>query len=99
VREKTEEDAQRTTQAAAVKASQIVEEGEARRGQIEAVIAELEARRQNTIGELERLQAAVAATIADHRHDPLSPTRNADKRLSPAGRETRSKGIAEPSGS
>jgi DivIVA domain-containing protein len=98
-REKAEHDAQRTTRAATAEASRIVEEGEARRGQIEAVIAELEARRQNTIGELERLQAAVAATIADHRHDPLAPRRNVDKRRKPAGRETGSEGIADPTSS
>jgi DivIVA domain-containing protein len=87
-REKAEQDARRTTEAATAKARRIVEEGEARRAQIEAVIAELDARRQNTVGELERLQAALAATIAEHRHDPLSPKGNADKRRKPARTQT-----------
>jgi DivIVA domain-containing protein len=88
VRDKAEHDARRTTEAATAKARRIVEEGEARRAQIDAVLAELDARRQSTVGELERLQAALAATIAEHRHDPLSPRGNADKRRKSARTET-----------
>jgi DivIVA domain-containing protein len=94
-REKAEEDARRTTEAATATAGRIVEEGEARRARIEAVIAELDARRQNTVGELERLQAALAAAIAEHRHDPLSPSGKADKRRK-AGKEAGPDAVAEP---
>jgi DivIVA domain-containing protein len=80
VREKAEGEAARTREVAIAKAKRIVEEGEGRRARIEAVIAELDARRQGTVGELERLQTALAATIAEHRRDPLASTPNADKR-------------------
>jgi DivIVA domain-containing protein len=98
VREKAEQDARKTTEAATVTARRIVEEGEARRAQIEAVIAELDARRRDTVGELERLQAALAAAIAEHRHDPLSPSDKAEKRRK-SGKETESDAVAHPSGS
>jgi DivIVA domain-containing protein len=99
VREKAEQDARRTSEAATVTARRIVEEGEARRAQIEAVIGELDARRQNTVGELERLQTALAAAIAEHRHDPLSPKGHNDKRRRRATTETDSDPVAERSGS
>jgi DivIVA domain-containing protein len=95
VREKAEQDARRTSEAAKLTAKRIVEEGEARRARIEAVITELEARRRDTVGALERLQAALAATIAEHRHDPLSPSGKADKRRK-SGKETDSDAVAQP---
>jgi DivIVA domain-containing protein len=98
VREKAEQDAGRTNEAATLAARRIVEEGEARRARIEAVITELEARRKDTVGALERLQAALAATIAEHRHDPLSPSGKADKRRK-SGKETDSDAVAQPRGS
>jgi DivIVA domain-containing protein len=99
VREKADQDAHRTSEVATAKAKQIVEEGEGRRARIEAVIAELEARRQSTVGELERLQTALAATIAEHRHDPLSPKPNADKRRERARVKTDSEAVVKPGGS
>jgi DivIVA domain-containing protein len=93
VREKAEQDARKATEAATVTARRIMEEGEERRARIEAVIAELDGRRQNTVGELERLQAALAATIAEHRRG--LPSDKADKRRK-AGKQTDSDAVAEP---
>jgi cell division septum initiation protein DivIVA len=67
VREKADQDARRTSEAASAKATGIVERAERRRAQVEAVIAELDARREGTLGELERLQGELASTIAEHR--------------------------------
>lgn len=67
VREKADQDARRTGDAASAKAKGIVEEAERRRARIEAVIAELAARRDGTLKELERLHGELASTIADHK--------------------------------
>jgi cell division septum initiation protein DivIVA len=67
VRDKADQDARRTGEAASAKAKGIVEEAERRRAQIEAVIAELDARRDGTLQELERLQGELASTIAEHK--------------------------------
>jgi chemosensory pili system protein ChpA (sensor histidine kinase/response regulator) len=99
VREKADQDARGTREAAIAKAKQIVEEGEGRRARIEAVIAELDARRRGSLGELERLQAALAATIAEHRHDPLASKPNADKRRERSQTQTESDAVGKPSGS
>jgi cell division septum initiation protein DivIVA len=66
VREKADQDARRTGEAASAKAKGIVEEAERRRTQIEAVIAELDARRKGTLRELERLHGELASTIEEH---------------------------------
>ncbi|HEX7298425.1 MAG TPA: DivIVA domain-containing protein [Solirubrobacteraceae bacterium] len=60
-------DARRLAEAADTEARETIEEGERRRGQIEAVIADLEVRRDDALSDLERLRGALAATIADHR--------------------------------
>jgi hypothetical protein len=99
VREKADQGARGTTEAAAANAKQIVEEGERRRAQIEAVIAELDARRGSTIRELERLQTALASAIAEHAHGPLSPKRNADKRREHGQTQTNAAAAAKRSGS
>jgi DivIVA domain-containing protein len=65
-RDKADQDARRTGEAARAKARGIVEEAERRRAQIEAVIAELDARRDNTLSELERLRGELASTIGEH---------------------------------
>jgi hypothetical protein len=65
-RAKAGEDARRTAAAARAKAKEIVEEGERRRAQIEAVVAELESQRDRTIHELDRLRAELASTIGTH---------------------------------
>jgi DivIVA domain-containing protein len=76
VREKADEDARRTGEAASAKAKRVVEDGERRRAQVEAVIAELEARRDGTLQELQRLHGQLASTIEKHRSGARSRTRN-----------------------
>ena len=66
VRQKADEEARRTGEAAGAKAKRVVEEGERRRAQIEAVIGELEARRDGALQELQRLQGELASTIEKH---------------------------------
>jgi DivIVA domain-containing protein len=66
VREKADQDARRTGEVASAKAKGIVEEAQRRRAQIEAVIAELDARRDGALGELERLRDELAAAIGAH---------------------------------
>jgi cell division septum initiation protein DivIVA len=79
VRANADGDARRAIDAAVAKAKQIVEEGEHRRAQIEAIVSELEARRDGTIQELERLRAELASTIGSHKPGTRSPKRNAEK--------------------
>jgi cell division septum initiation protein DivIVA len=67
LREQADQDARRTAEAAGAKAKGIVERAERRRAQVEAVIAELDARRDGALGELERLQGELASTIAEHK--------------------------------
>jgi DivIVA domain-containing protein len=76
VREKADEDARRTGEAASAKARRIVEEGERRRAQVEAVIGELEARRDGTLQELRRLHGELATTIEQHKSGARSRKRN-----------------------
>jgi cell division septum initiation protein DivIVA len=66
VREQADRDARRTGEAAGAKAKGIIERAERRRAQIEAAIAELDARRDDVLRELERLQGELASTIAEH---------------------------------
>jgi cell division septum initiation protein DivIVA len=65
-REKAEQDARRTGEVAGAKAKEIVEEAQRRCAQIEAVIAELDARRDGTLRELEQLRRELASTIGQH---------------------------------
>jgi DivIVA domain-containing protein len=67
VREKADQDSRRTGEAASAKANGIVEQAQRRRAQIEAVIAELDARRDGTLQELERLHGELASTIQEHK--------------------------------
>ena len=76
VRAKANEDARRTSEAASAKAKRVVEEGERRRAQVEAVIGELEARRDGTLQELQRLHGELASTIEKHKSGARSRTRN-----------------------
>jgi hypothetical protein len=62
-REKADQDARRTESSAAARAQKTVEEGERRRANIEAAIAELDKRREAAIGELERLRTELATAI------------------------------------
>jgi DivIVA domain-containing protein len=61
-------DARVTVEAASVEARETIEEGERRRAQIEAVIADLEIRRDDALADLDRLRGELSATIAGHRH-------------------------------
>jgi cell division septum initiation protein DivIVA len=65
-RAKADEDARRTATAAHAKATEIVEEGERRRAQIEAVVIELKSQRDHTVQELERLRTELASAIGTH---------------------------------
>jgi DivIVA domain-containing protein len=65
-RAKAEESARQTAAEARAEAKTIVEEGERRRAEIEAVVSKLEARREHTVDELERLRAELGSTIGTH---------------------------------
>ena len=67
VRDKADNDARRTAEAASATAKRIVEQAEQRRAEIEAVIAALDAQREDTLRELERLQGELASTIKEHK--------------------------------
>jgi DivIVA domain-containing protein len=79
VRAKADEDARRAGEAARAKAKQIVEEGERQRAQIEAVVNALEAHRDGTIHELERLRAGLDSTIKPHKSGAPPHKRKAEK--------------------
>ena len=79
VRAKADEDARRAHEAAHAKANQIVEEGERRRAQIEAVVSDLEAHRNDTIHELERLRGELDPIIETHRSRARPRKRNTEK--------------------
>jgi DivIVA domain-containing protein len=51
-------------------AKQMIEEGERRRAEIDAVVNELEARRDGTIQELDRLRAELSSAIGPHESAP-----------------------------
>jgi cell division septum initiation protein DivIVA len=74
MRDKADQDARRTEDAAGAKAKGIVEQAERRRAQIEAVIAKLDARRHDTLRELERLHSELASTIEEHRPGAHGPS-------------------------
>jgi DivIVA domain-containing protein len=76
VRAKADEDARGTREAAQARAKQIVEEGERRRAQIEAVISELQAHRAGTVQELERLRGELDSIIGSHRSGTRANQRN-----------------------
>lgn len=79
VRAKSDEDARRAGEAARAKATQIIEEGERRRAQIEAVVSELEAHRNGAIQELEHLRGALDSIIGTHKSGARSHKRKAEK--------------------
>jgi DivIVA domain-containing protein len=66
LRAKAEEDSRQAAAEARAKAEEIVAEGERRRAEIEAVVSELETRRDLTVRELERLRAELGSTIGTH---------------------------------
>jgi len=78
VRAKADEDARQSVEAARSEVKRIVEEGERRRAEIEAVVSELEARRDRTIHELDRLRAELSSAIGTHESDARPHEHNAD---------------------
>jgi DivIVA domain-containing protein len=78
VREKADEDARRAGEVATAKARGILEEAERRRAQIEGVIAELDARRDGTLQELQRLHGELASAIAEHKPGARSRRSNGE---------------------
>jgi DivIVA domain-containing protein len=88
VRQKADEEAGRTAEAASARAKRVVEEGERRRAQIEAVIGELESRRDGTLDGLQRLRDELAATIEKHKPGARSRDRNGETGAEAAHAET-----------
>jgi DivIVA domain-containing protein len=66
VRAKADEDARRATETASARAQRMVEDGERRRAEIDAIVGELESRRENTIKQLDRLRAELSSTLGPH---------------------------------
>jgi DivIVA domain-containing protein len=55
-------------------AKQMIDEGERRRAEIDAVVSELEARRDSTIKEIDRLRTELASAIGPHEPAPKAET-------------------------
>lgn len=75
-RAQADADARVTAEAASAEAREMIDEGERRRAQIEAVIADLEIRRDDALADLDRLRGELSATIAGHR--PAGPANGRD---------------------
>jgi cell division septum initiation protein DivIVA len=73
VRAKADEDAGKLGEKARADAARVVEEAERRRVQIEAAVVELEARRDRTIEQLDRLRSALSSTLGTE--EPAAPKR------------------------
>lgn len=78
-RGKSDADARKMNEAAVSKARATVEAGDHRRAQIEAVIAELDARREEALKALGRLHSELGATVAKHGGGARPPVRNGAK--------------------
>jgi DivIVA domain-containing protein len=87
-RDKADQDADRTGEAARTRAKAIVDEAERRRAQIEAVIADLGARRDSTLGELEHLREELGSTIDEHTSTARPHGRGREKNGEPADTKT-----------
>jgi vacuolar-type H+-ATPase subunit E/Vma4 len=88
VREKADQDVRSTRDAAHARAKQTIEEGERRRAQVEAVISDLDTRRDHTLRDMESLLNELASTI--DKHVPEAPAqRNGGKagKKAPAKKE------------
>jgi DivIVA domain-containing protein len=72
-------DARRTSESANAAARETVEEGERRRAQIEAVIADLEVRRDDALADLDALRSELGAAIATHRPASGANGRNGER--------------------
>jgi hypothetical protein len=66
VREKADQDVRSTRDAAHARAKQTIEEGDRRRAQVEAVIGDLDTRREHTLRDMESLLNELASTIDKH---------------------------------
>ena len=66
-RAKADTDARMTAEAARAEAAETMDAGERRRAQIEAVIGDLEVRRDDVLTDLDRLRNELAAMIEGHR--------------------------------
>ncbi|MGH2954248.1 MAG: DivIVA domain-containing protein [Solirubrobacterales bacterium] len=66
-RAEAEAEAQKITEAARAEAARIVEDGHRRKTDTEAMISDLEQRRDTVVAELERLASEVAGTATQHR--------------------------------
>ena len=85
-RTKADADAQQSADKAAAHARATIEEGERRRAQIEAVIADLEVRRDDALTDLDTLRKELGAAIASHR--PAARSNGKQKReAQPAEKE------------
>ena len=86
VREKADQDARSTRDAAHARAKQTIEEGERRRAQVEAVVSDLDTRRDHTLRDMESLLNELASTI--DKHVPEAPAkRNGGKAEKKATKE------------
>lgn len=74
VRERADKYARQTGETASDTARKTIEEGERRRAQIEAVISDLDSRRDATLGELKRLLGELGTTVDKHA-TPARPSR------------------------
>jgi DivIVA domain-containing protein len=87
-RAKADADARSTIDAAEINARETVDEGERRRAQIEAVIADLEIRRDDVLADLDGVCHELAATIAGHRTPDAANAHNGE----PEGNERAKRG-------
>ena len=95
VREKADQDVRSTRDAAHARAKQTIEEGERRRAQVEAVIGDLDTRREHTLRDMESLLNELASTI--DKHVPDAPAqRNGGKagKKAPAKKEPETAGTS-----
>jgi DivIVA domain-containing protein len=79
VRGKADDDGRQAIEVAEERARRSVDEGERRRAAIEAVVAELDARRDEALKDLERLSGELATTIERHRAAERPGKRNGAK--------------------
>jgi DivIVA domain-containing protein len=79
VRAQAEDAGNQAIEVAEERARRMVEEGERRRAAVEAVVAELDARRDEALKELERLSGELGTTIERHRGAERPSKRNGGK--------------------
>jgi DivIVA domain-containing protein len=73
LRREADEETIRLIESAKAKARRIIEEGEQRRGDLEAIIADLVRRRDGVLAEIERLQGQLQAAVVEHRPTGADP--------------------------